>query len=137
MPARKKPMPKFGRGSGEPDPIDVLLGAKVRELRKSRGFSQALVAEMIGLTHQQIQKYERGTDRISVSTLLRLCRALDVPASALIAELAGEHAAGEPAPKQQEGSLGGSRARLNLRSDSVRGGSDRIGEGDRRRRAVS
>jgi transcriptional regulator with XRE-family HTH domain len=101
MPDRKKQKPEFGRGSGEPDLIDVLLGAKVRELRKTRGLSQAQVAEMIGLTHQQIQKYEHATDRISVSTPLRLCLALDVPAPALIADLAGDPA--PPSPQQSSG----------------------------------
>jgi transcriptional regulator with XRE-family HTH domain len=99
MPGRKKRVPEVGRGSGTPDPIDVRLGANVRELRKSRGISQVRIAEKIGLTFQQIQKYERGVNRISVSTLLRLCSALDVSASALIAELAGEPANAEAPPR--------------------------------------
>ena len=118
MPARKKPKPEFGRGAGTPDPIDVQLGAKVRELRLGRGLSQAQVAEMIGLTFQQVQKYERGANRISVGTLLRLCGALNVSAPAVIAEL-GSPAATE-APTKRAGSLSGSRALLNLQSETVR-----------------
>jgi transcriptional regulator with XRE-family HTH domain len=119
MPARNKPMPEFGRGAGTRDPIDVQLGAKVRELRLDRGLSQAQVAEKIGLTFQQVQKYEHGANRISVSTLLRLCRALDVSAPVLIAELVGQLDTVETPPKPEE-SLSGSRSLLNLKSEPVR-----------------
>jgi transcriptional regulator with XRE-family HTH domain len=119
MPARKRPKPGLGRGSGAPDPIDVQLGAKVRELRKSRGLSQAQVAEIIGLTFQQVQKYEHAGNRISVSTLLRLSRALDMSASAIIAELAGESAHAEVWPNPA-GSLSASRALLKVNSEPVK-----------------
>lgn len=119
MPAQKKQKPEFGHGTGTPDPIDVRLGAKIRELRISRGFSQAQVAEMIGLTFQQIQKYERGTNRIAVATLLRLCDAMNVSAPAVIAELAGQPETAE-APPNPKGSLSGSRALLNVQSEPVR-----------------
>jgi transcriptional regulator with XRE-family HTH domain len=50
-----------------PDPIDVEVGARVRARRKAVGMSQAVLADAIGFTFQQIQKYERGTNRVSAS----------------------------------------------------------------------
>jgi len=61
------------------DPVDVHVGAKVRARRLLMGFSQDSLAKMIGLTFQQIQKYERGTNRISVSRLIDIAKALKVP----------------------------------------------------------
>jgi len=63
----------------EPDPIDIHVGAKVRAKRLLLGLSQEALASKIGLTFQQVQKYERGTNRISVSRLVDICRALKSP----------------------------------------------------------
>ncbi|QCM10060.1 helix-turn-helix transcriptional regulator [Agrobacterium tumefaciens] len=57
--------------------IDQQIGAAVRDLRKARGMSQTDLGSHINVTFQQVQKYEKGTNRISVSTLLDICRALD------------------------------------------------------------
>ncbi|MBC7908370.1 MAG: helix-turn-helix domain-containing protein [Rhodospirillaceae bacterium] len=64
-----------------PDPIDLHVGARVRLRRIMIGLSQQALGQMIGLNFQQIQKYERGFNRISASTLHRLAEALDVPVS--------------------------------------------------------
>lgn len=64
-------------------PIDRHLGAVVRAHRKARGMSQVDLAQHLGLTFQQIQKYERGINRISASALYEIASALDVPVSAL------------------------------------------------------
>lgn len=61
------------------DPIDTHVGGKVRMRRLMLGLSQDELAKVIGLTFQQVQKYERGTNRISVSRLLDIARALKVP----------------------------------------------------------
>jgi len=58
-------------------PVDNHLGARVRLARAERGISQTTLGESIGVTFQQIQKYERGTNRISASKLLRIAKALD------------------------------------------------------------
>lgn len=63
------------------DPVDVAVGARVRLLRKVRGMSQQALAEAIGVTFQQIQKYERGANRVSASMLSRISEALDTPIS--------------------------------------------------------
>jgi transcriptional regulator with XRE-family HTH domain len=62
-----------------PNPIDVRVGARLR--RKTLGLSQKKLGEVIGLTFQQVQKYERGTNRIGASRLHELSRVLDVPVS--------------------------------------------------------
>jgi transcriptional regulator with XRE-family HTH domain len=65
--------------SGIPHPVDVHVGSRVRQRRVVLGLSQEKLGEAIGLTFQQIQQYERGTNRISASRLFQLSRVLDVP----------------------------------------------------------
>src|SRR3954447_10743061 len=61
-----------------PDPLDVMVGAKIRIFRIYRGASQADLAEEIGVTFQQIEKYEKGLNRVGASRLLRIASALGV-----------------------------------------------------------
>src|SRR5487761_371397 len=71
-----------GRRKGDkPNPIDVHVGSRVRLRRNMLGLSQEKLGEAIGLTFQQVQKYERGANRIGASRLYQLSRVLDVPAS--------------------------------------------------------
>lgn len=60
------------------DPFDVKLGGKVRDLRVARSLTQAGLAEKSGVTFQQIQKYERGVNRIAVARLQQIADALGV-----------------------------------------------------------
>ncbi|CAN7760937.1 helix-turn-helix transcriptional regulator [Ensifer adhaerens] len=53
------------------------IGERLRAVRQTRGLSQQRVASAVGLTFQQLQKYERGTNRISVPTLIQVCTVLD------------------------------------------------------------
>ncbi|MEL6112827.1 MAG: helix-turn-helix transcriptional regulator [Pseudomonadota bacterium] len=62
-----------------PDPVDVHVGARVRMRRLMLGLSQDKLAETVGLTFQQIQKYEKGSNRIGASRLFQLAGALNVP----------------------------------------------------------
>ncbi|MDB5440560.1 MAG: helix-turn-helix protein [Caulobacteraceae bacterium] len=62
---------------GPPDDVDIAVGATIRLRRKSRGMSQAALAEAVGVSFQQVQKYERGANRASASMLSRLAVALD------------------------------------------------------------
>ncbi len=64
-----------------PHPVDVLVGRRVRERRTLEGMSQMAVAEKLGLSFQQLQKYERGINRISASRLYELAQLLGVPVS--------------------------------------------------------
>jgi transcriptional regulator with XRE-family HTH domain len=68
-----------GRKPGGPHPVDIQVGAGVRLRRSMLGLSQEKLGDAIGLTFQQVQKYERGTNRISASVLHALSRILAVP----------------------------------------------------------
>jgi len=60
-------------------PEDVEIGRKIRALRLERGMSQSDLADGIGLTFQQVQKYEKGTNRVSAGRLQRIADLLNVP----------------------------------------------------------
>ena len=76
-----------------PNEFDTEVGARVRVTRKIRGVSQEELANRVGLTFQQIQKYERGANRISASKLKAISEALGVSMSSLLGE--SEPAAGD------------------------------------------
>jgi transcriptional regulator with XRE-family HTH domain len=65
--------------SDAPDPVDISVGGRLRQRRTLLGMSQEKLGRAVGLTFQQIQKYERGVNRIGASRLLQLSRALAVP----------------------------------------------------------
>src|SRR5271155_5444518 len=67
--------------SDRPHPIDIHVGSRVRLRRNILSLSQEKLGEAIGLTFQQVQKYERGADRIGASRSHDLSRVLDVPVS--------------------------------------------------------
>lgn len=69
----------FDTNTSEPNPVDIYVGARVRLRRKFLGMSQADLAAALGLTFQQVQKYERGTNRISASKMFEAARALKAP----------------------------------------------------------
>ncbi len=64
-----------------PDPVDAHVGARVKLRRVLLGLSQTQLGDAIGLTFQQVQKYEKGANRISASMLHRIAQVLDVPVS--------------------------------------------------------
>lgn len=59
-----------------PDPIDIAVGQRVRARRIAIGMSQETLADAMGLTFQQVQKYEKGTNRISASRLVKISETL-------------------------------------------------------------
>ena len=69
------------------DAIDVHVGKRVRERRVQMGMSQKSLAEAVGVSFQQIQKNERGTNRIGASRMFELSKVLDVPVSFFFDEL--------------------------------------------------
>ncbi len=81
-----------------PHPVDVLVGRRVRERRTLEGMSQMAVAEKLGLSFQQQQKYEKGTNRISASRLYELAQLFDVP----VAYFYEEMEAGQDAPSHEK-----------------------------------
>jgi len=64
-----------------PSPIDVEVGRRIRAQRRLLGMSQSALAEKLGLTFQQVQKYEKGTNRVGASRLQRVADCLGVPIS--------------------------------------------------------
>ncbi len=69
-----------------PDPIDIAVGARIRTRRRASGFSQTQLAESLGITFQQVQKYERGANRVSASMLVRIAAKLETSVAALVGE---------------------------------------------------
>ncbi len=67
------------RGTRRPNPVDVHVGNRVRLQRMLIGISQEKLGERLGLTFQQVQKYEKGINRIGASRLFELSRVLGVP----------------------------------------------------------
>ena len=78
------------------DPVDIAVGARIRLLRKVRGMSQQSLAEAAGVTFQQIQKYERGSNRIGSSRLYEFAKVLDVPVSYFFDEMPSNALSGRP-----------------------------------------
>jgi len=64
-----------------PNPVDRHVGLRIRMRRRELGFSQERLADAIGLTFQQVQKYERAANRVSASKLWEMSRALSTPIS--------------------------------------------------------
>lgn len=72
-----------------PDPVDVHVGSRVRLRRTLLGMSQEKLGQALGLTFQQVQKYERGANRIGSSRLYQLSHILDVPISFFFDDMSG------------------------------------------------
>jgi len=97
------------KGSRRPNPIDMHVGSRVRFRRMLLGMSQEKLGEKLGLTFQQIQKYEKGINRIGASRLFDLSQVLGVPVQFFYEEAPS----GEPqqltpngfAEKPEEGSI--------------------------------
>ena len=90
--AVKKPRKSSGRmaSKGFPNPIDIHVGKRMRQRRTILGLSQSALGDAIGLTFQQVQKYERGANRVSGSRLFDLARVLGVPVAHFFEEMPGD-----------------------------------------------
>jgi len=82
--------------AGNPNPVDIHVGARVRLRRTLLGMSQERLGEALGLTFQQVQKYERGANRVGASRLFDLARALQVPVGFFFDDLPDAMAEGAP-----------------------------------------
>ncbi len=76
----------------KPSPVDAHVGARIRLRRKLLGLSQQQLAEKLGLTFQQVQKYERGVNRVSASKLYETARLLQAPVTHFFEGLDGQAA---------------------------------------------
>ena len=82
------------RAPKRPSFIDIAVGRNVRIWRMAKGLSQAQLARRLGVTFQQVQKYEVGANRIGTGRLVRIAAVLDIPVAALLEETAGANPAG-------------------------------------------
>lgn len=104
---QSKPVP---RSSAQEDPrrpneLDETIGDLIRRLRKERGLSQPALAAKCGLSFQQIQKYERGQNRISASRLYDIAAALQVSVTSIFERLANEAAQDTTRSERQASAL--------------------------------
>jgi transcriptional regulator with XRE-family HTH domain len=78
----------------KPNPIDVHVGSRIRLRRNMMGMSQEKLGELLGITFQQIQKYEKGSNRVGASRLQAISSILNVPVSFFFEDAPGESTAG-------------------------------------------
>ncbi len=91
---------QYGRGTGVPNPVDVHVGARVRTRRLLIGMNQETLAKALGLTFQQVQKYEGGANRVSASRLSQIADILGVPIAYFFSDL--ETGGVEPSLRERE-----------------------------------
>jgi transcriptional regulator with XRE-family HTH domain len=77
------------RGKQRGGPVDAVVGRTIRVLRLQRRVSQSALGKTIGVSFQQIQKYENGTNRVGASRLVQIAQALQVPLEALFQRVDG------------------------------------------------
>ena len=78
----------------KPNPTDVHVGGRIRLRRNMLGMSQEKLGENLGITFQQIQKYEKGTNRVGASRLQAISSVLGVPVSYFFEDVPGQESAG-------------------------------------------
>jgi transcriptional regulator with XRE-family HTH domain len=86
----------------KPNPVDVHVGSRVRYRRMIIGMSQEKLGEKMNLTFQQIQKYEKGTNRIGASRLFQLSKILEVPVGYFFEDAFANSAPSNPMPGLHE-----------------------------------
>ena len=105
-------------GAKDPNEIDRLVGSRVRQRRMQLGMSQELLAEQLGITVPQVQKYEKGVNRIGASRLHKIAGLLGVPIGAFFEAHAGaqphEPEAGAAEPGQPDPSVFADRETIAL-----------------------
>jgi len=110
------------------DPRDAEIGQRVRTLRLQRGLSQTELGSLINVTFQQVQKYEKGTNRISAGRLQRIAEVLTVPVSFFFARFDGKAKSASGADAidvefsflQTEGALRLARAYARIKQPGIR-----------------
>lgn len=101
----------------EPHPVDTHVGNRLRVQRKLLGMSQEAIARSIGITFQQVQKYERGVNRMSASRLYDFSRVLHVPISFFFEGL--ESPSHDQLAGLAEPEAGGFQAEPVLKADAI------------------
>ena len=94
--AKRPSTPAFGRGTGVPDPIDIHVGSRIRTRRIYLDMRQEELGRKLGLTFQQVQKYESGANRVSASRLSEIADVLGVSVEYFFGGLSSEEGEGSP-----------------------------------------
>jgi len=106
------------------DPRDAEIGQRVRALRLQRGLSQTELGQLISVTFQQVQKYEKGANRISAGRLQRIAEVLGMPVAFFFAAPAdketSDRAGDEGGFLQTEGALRLARAYARIKEPGIR-----------------
>src|SRR4030081_2188422 len=102
-------------------PVDVHVGARMRQRRTLLGMSQEKLGTAVGLPFQQIQKYERGSNRISSSRLFEFAKVLDVPVSYFFDEMPSNALSGRPMSGRGRKGGGGGGPQAHSRDGKARG----------------
>ncbi|MGA7710786.1 MAG: helix-turn-helix transcriptional regulator [Rhizomicrobium sp.] len=105
-----------------PHPLDVALGGRIRLRRRELGISQDKLAQQIGITFQQIQKYEHGTNRVSFSRLMEIAEVLQCGVAQMVDELDRTNAppAGRVASLNEPGAVELMEAYASIKSSAHR-----------------
>ena len=96
---KEKPRRKLRRTRGKPTEVDLVVGQRVRQRRQLLGLSQTKLADALNVTFQQVQKYERGSNRVGAGRLYQLSRVLDVPVNYFFDTIEGENGRSSSAPQ--------------------------------------
>ncbi len=102
-----------------PHPIDIHVGLRVRQRRALLGMSQTDLGKAVDLTFQQVQKYERGANRISASRLFEFAAVLDVPVSHFFEGMTSETSSGKRKPGRAKGKEGGDEAGHSTKRETL------------------
>ena len=118
-PAKKKM--ERDAGPGTPRLVDIHVGSRVRLRRTLLGMSQGALGEAVGLTFQQIQKYEKGTNRMGASRLFQISQILNVPIRYFFEEMPGDVEAtyGRRVVLPEDGSQSEGRDDIMLRRETM------------------
>lgn len=88
----------------KPNPIDIHVGSRIRLRRTMLGMSQEKLGDSLGITFQQIQKYEKGTNRVGASRLQNISAILSVPVAFFFEDAPGDPSTGQPGLSETSGS---------------------------------
>lgn len=88
----------------KPNPIDIHVGSRIRLRRTMLGMSQEKLGDALGITFQQIQKYEKGTNRVGASRLQNISGILNAPVSFFFEDAPGDVATGQGGLSEASGS---------------------------------
>ena len=108
------------RTKGGGNPIDILVGSRIRMFRKGRGMNQTQLGERLGVTFQQVQKYENGKNRVGASRLQMISTALDVPVGHFFTDDVGTSRTSAKAPAFDRQALRFAEAFTRLNDKALR-----------------